>query len=315
MLRQRWLWLFLFVLVSIPAQGVRAQTSEQPTYSLLTPAPHQIDIEGEDTYQFLTSNSVVRRRINSSLDSAIRLDPDLGNNNMQVPEFLGTYWFDSVNAAQFQFRYFATYGSNFSTVPLWFGGAQISGNQKLTTTGTRWFTVGGYYERRLTPLYEDREAELPAFLQGWDLRAKVGLEFTYNDFRINDGSPQFNTFSQFEARIRFHEKGLPIPVIGMEARRWLTPWLALEATAQGYWTNKWNSGRDEGGTVYDSQSGFETHWRAIYSSPTLRGFSPFLGMDYNYTKYAQTSDGVGNLLRVQMFGPELGFNFSFTPHF
>ena len=29
-----------------------------------------------------------------------------------------------------------------------------------------------------------------------------------------------------------------------------------------------------------------------------------------YSKYAQTSSGVGNLLRVQMIGPELGFNWS-----
>lgn len=55
----------------------------------------------------------------------------------------------------------------------------------------------------------------------------------------------------------------------MEAWRWLAPNLALELTAQGYWANKWDSGRSEGGTVYDSQSGFETHWRVI--SPTLNG--------------------------------------------
>ena len=104
-------------------------------------------------------------------------------------------------------------------------------------------------------------------------------------------------------------------MIGIEARRWLLPQLAFEATAQGYWFNKWNSGRSEGGTVYDSQSGFETHLRLIYSNSRLRGFSPFLGFNYNYSKYTQTSAGVYNFLRVQMIGPELGFNFSFNPRF
>ena len=99
-------------------------------------------------------------------------------------------------------------------------------------------------------------------------------------------------------------------MIGLEARRWLAPNFAFEVTAQGYWANKWDSGRTEGGTVYDSQSGFETHWRVVYSNHDWRGFAPFAGVNYYYSKYTQTSSGVGNLLRVQMIGPELGFNWS-----
>ena len=282
----------------------------EPGFDLLTPAPHQIDIEADDTYQFLVGANTLRRRINSFPDSAISLQNDMGVSQMQVPEVLLSYWFDSVNAAQFQFRYFGLYGSKFETQPLAFGGTIISPGQKLNPGGTRWYTFGGYYERRLTPLYQDREQGLPALLQGWDTRAKIGLEFTYNDFRINDGSPKFSQTSPFEARIRFHEKGLPIPVIGLEARRWLAPNFAFEVTAQGYWANKWDSGRTEGGTVYDSQSGFETHWRVVYSNHDWRGFAPFAGVNYYYSKYTQTSSGVGNLLRVQMIGPELGFNWS-----
>jgi hypothetical protein len=280
-------------------------------FDLLTPAPHQFDIEADDTYQFLVGNNTVRRRINSFPDSAISLQNDLGVSQMQVPEVLLSYWFDSVNSAQFQFRYLAPYGSSFSTHSLAFGGTIISPGQKLNPGGTRWYTFGGYYERRLTPLYQDREQGLPTFLKGWDLRAKVGVEFTYNDFRINDGDPNFSQFSPFEARIRFHEKGLPIPAIGLEARRWLAPNFALESTVQGYWINKWNSLRsEEGSTVYDSQSGFESHMRVVYSNERWRGFSPFAGVNYYYSKYTQTGSTVGNFLRVQMIGPEVGFNFS-----
>ena len=307
--------IFLAIAITMVAANGFASDfgSEHPEqYDLLTPAPHQIDIEASDTWQFVTSNSTLRRRINSALDSAIRLGPDLGTTEMQVPEALVSFWFDSVNAAQFQFRYLAPYGGQGGGPPFFFGGTTISQGQILNNGGTRWFTFGGYYERRLTPLYQNREGNLPVFLQKWDLRAKIGIEFTYNDFRINDGTPNFNKFSQFEARIRFHEKGLPIPVIGLEARRWLMPHLALEATAQGYWANKWNSGRSEGGTVYDSQSGFESHWRLIYSNPQWHGISPFAGVNYWYSKYTQTSSGVGNFLRVQMVGPEAGFNFSFN---
>jgi hypothetical protein len=279
-------------------------------YDLMTPAPHQIDIEADDTYAFTVGANTLRRRINSFPDSAISLNSDLGVSQLQLPEVLLSYWFDQVNAVQFQFRYYGIYGSKFGTQPLAFGGTIISQNQNLNPGGTRWYTFGGYYERRLTPLYEYYEDSLPQFLQGWDTRAKIGVEFTYNDFRINDGTPNFNQRSPFEARIRWHEKGLPIPVIGLEERHWLGHGFATEITAQGYWANKWNSGRNEGGTVYDSQSGFETHWRVIYTSRKWRGFSPFAGVNYNYTKYTQTSAGVGNLLRTQVFGPELGFNWS-----
>jgi hypothetical protein len=291
----------------------------QPEFDLLTPARHQIDIEADDTYQFLLGNNTLRRRINPSTtaavpqgwNGAISLQNDMGVSQMQVPAVLTSFWFDSVNAAQFQFRYLAPYGNSFSTHPIYFGGTVLSKNQSLNPGGTRWYTFGGYYERRLTPLYQDREQGLPTFLKGWDLRAKIGIEFTYNDFRINDGKPAFRDKSQFEARIRFHEKGLPYPAIGLEARRWLAPNFALEGTLQGYWFNKWNSGRSEGGsTVYDSQAGFETHWRVVYANERLRGFAPFAGVNYYYSKYTQTGSGVGNFLRVQMLGPELGFNFS-----
>ncbi len=114
---------------------------------------------------------------------------------MQMPQLTGTFWFNSENAAPFQLRYFGNTGNNFSTTPFWFGLAKIAPGQKLDTGGTRCFTFGGCYQRRLTRWYRNRESNLPAFLQGWDLRTKVGIEFTYNDFPINDGSPNFTTFA------------------------------------------------------------------------------------------------------------------------
>ncbi len=65
----------LSLAIAIPT--ARAADVELPE-NLLTPERHQIDIDGDDTYEFLTSNSAVRRRVDSSLDSTIRLRPDLG---------------------------------------------------------------------------------------------------------------------------------------------------------------------------------------------------------------------------------------------
>jgi len=126
-----------------------------PGADLLTPAPHQIDIEADDAYMFLLGNNTLRRRINSFPDSAISLQHDMGVSQLQLTETLLSYWFDSVNAVQFQFRYYGIYGSKFETQPLAFGGTIVSPNQKLNPGGTRWYTFGGYYERRLTPLYQN----------------------------------------------------------------------------------------------------------------------------------------------------------------
>ncbi len=45
----------------------------------------------------------------------------MGVSQMQMPDALLSYWFNSDNAAQFQFRYIAPYGNHFSTQNLYFG--------------------------------------------------------------------------------------------------------------------------------------------------------------------------------------------------
>ena len=103
-----------------------------------------------------------------------------------------------------------------------------------------------------------------------------------------------------------------MPTIGLDARRELAEHFDIEITAQGAWINKWNSLRSQGGTVYLSQSTFETHWRVIYDDPGgLWGIRPFIGWSYYYYKQAETSGGIGNLIRLQSYGPEIGASYNF----
>jgi hypothetical protein len=69
--------------------------------------------------------------------------------------------------------------------------------------------------------------------------------------------------------------------------------------------------RNQCGTVYLSQSSFETHWRFYYLDSRLEGVRPFLGFAYYYYKQSETSGEIGNMARIQSFGPEFGVNFSF----
>lgn len=70
--------------------------------------------------------------------------------------------------------------------------------------------------------------------------------------------------------------------------------------------------RTQGGTVYLSQATFETHWRVIYNDPhRLLGIRPFLEWSYYYYKQGETSGEIGNLMRLQSYGPEIGASYSF----
>src|SRR4029077_5792378 len=108
--------------------------------------------------------------------------------------------------------------------------------------------IGIYYERRLTPLFQRFEAMWPEPLQGWDLRAKVGVEYTYLDFEINGGhAPVTKTSKGEETREDFYHQELPMPTIGLEALHIIGLNFTLDTSVKANWINRWNSLRNEGG--------------------------------------------------------------------
>lgn len=314
--------LLALLLAAAPASG--QQTPSSPTMSarnsFFTPQAHQFDLEVADNSLFDDGSSLVRRRQDSVRGSALHLGDDLGVDTLQMPTLHLDYWFDELNALEFQFRYLVLYGSEPLRPPgVTFNGDFILPGQKINTHGTTWFGAGLFYQRRISPWLYGRAANLPEFLRGWDLRPKIGLEFVYLDFQINNGHPHDVSAHSpatgggtLDARGRWHDQELPVPTIGIEARRQWAGHFDVEITAQGAWINKWNSLRSEGGTVYLSQSTFETHWRVIYNNPEqLWGVRPFLGWSYYYYRQAETSAGIGNLIRLQSYGPEVGASYSF----
>ena len=316
----RWLaGLLLFVCWPLaPFSDVHAQQtggSRSGDDTFLTPRRHQWDINLTDGFEFVDPSSIARRNNfrdkGAPAGSALGLSGDLGLSTLQLPSLRTTFWFDAVNAVQFQSRYYVNYGAAGMHQTLFFNGDTIPANQLLSTGGTRWFAFDLLYQRRLTPLYERYEDTLPAILRGWDTRAGIGLEFTYLDFRIRDGHPRI-TSGRFLTRGRFHERELPLPTLALEARRNIAGPLQFEMTAQGNWANKWDSFRSEGGTVYLSQASFETHWRVVYDNPDrFWGIRPYAGADYLYYKQVADSGLVKDFIRAEMYGPEFGLSISF----
>ncbi len=318
----RWLAMLFLVVCGLLQTGLsNADEPDNPSTAsntLLTPRRHQFDLTFGDGWEFVDPNSIVRRSNNRLLrlpsqgqGSALQLSGDLGLSTLQLPSLRTTFWFNTVNALQFQARYYVNYGAAGAHQPLYFNDGTIAPNQLLSTGGTRWFAFDLLYQRRLTPLYERYEDRLPTLLRGWDVRAGIGLEFVYLDFRIRDGHPKFIR-EPFLARGRFHERELPLPTLGLEARRHIAGPLYFEMTAQGNWANKWDSFRNEGGTVYLSQAAFETHWRFVYSSPEVPlGIRPYIGANYLFYKQVADSGLVRDFIRAQMYGPEFGLSVSF----
>jgi hypothetical protein len=310
------LWL-LFVPGPAQAQDTAPHSNQtdadhSATDTFYEPQRHQLDLELSDFAAFPTDDALIRRRQDSIRGSAFHWGSDLGVTSYQQPAINGSFWFDGTNAIQFQFRYFALYGSSFLSSPATFNGDVIAPGQNISASDSTWFTVGLFYERRITPWLNRQigNLNLPEVLKRWDVRPRIGLEFVYMDFKINNGSPKLIS-GNLDVRGRWHDQELPIPTIGVQLRRRLSDRFVLEGILQGNWINKWNSLRSQGGTVYLSQSSFETRWRIYYTNPQLRGLSPFLGLAYYFYKQSETSGGIGNMARMQSLGPEFGVNYSF----
>ncbi len=276
------------------------------------PRPHQLEIEITNLSSFVADTSLVRVREHTIAGTRFHLARDLGIETMQLPTIALTYWFNELNAVQVHLRYFEASGSHGLSHSANFNGATLAPGQRLHTGSTIWFDGAIDYERRLTPWLQQYLGE-GWLVKGLDVRAKIGLAFTYLDFRLNNGRARVTPTSKGEeSKEDFYHQELPMPTLGLELRRRLTEHVAVELTLKGNWINHWDSLRPEGGTVWTSQWGFETHGRLFYTNPAWLGaLQPFVGIGYFYYRQNETSREDGNFIRLSTFGPEVGVSYSF----
>ena len=235
--------------------GAPLPARRPPAASLIAPKRSQFDLQVEGLFGFTGPGSIVRVREFETDGTRLHFS-NMGMNTEQMPTLDARYWFDEVNAIHLRFRYFNLGGTHFSSSPIKFNGAIIPGGRTNNFDPWEWFAGGLYYERRLTPLYESYEARWPTLLQGWDLRGRIGIEYTYLNFEINGGStPTKLAPGGEETAEDFYHQSMPLPTIGLEAWRRLTDDLLFQAEVSGNWINRWNSLRNEGGTVWASQNG------------------------------------------------------------
>lgn len=286
---------------------VRAACSHE-----LIPRAHQIDLTLENFSGVVAPTSQVHVRENLLKGTRFRLASALGIRRMDIPRIELTYWFDEGNAIQVQFRYFDIAGSHKLRQSAAFNGAVLPAGQRLSPRGTLWMDGGVYYERRITPWLQ-QHLGAPVWLNPLDFRVKLGLEFTYIDFRLNNGRARVTAPSpKGESAEDFFLQELPMPTIGMGVYGKFSEYVMVEATMKANWINRWNSLRDEGGTVYTSQWSFETHWRLYcVDAPYLSGLQPFIGLGYFYYRQNEQSHEDGNFIRLSAVGPEFGVSYRF----
>jgi len=280
-------------------------------FSLVNPRRGQFDLQIENLSGFTGPGSIVRVREFNLEGTGLHFNA-MGIHSQEMPTIDLKYWLTGLGALQFRFRYFFNDGSHFFTYPVNFNGSTIAPFQTLST-GNDWFSLGFYYERRLRPWYENSETTWPPLLRRWDLRARIGLEFTYINFVINSGHARVTLTSHGEeTKEDFYHQELPVPTLGLEAYRQLNENLIFQESIEGNWINRWNSLRDEGGKVWASESGFEAHARVYYTNPRyLKGLRPMLGFFVYYYRQDENSSEDGNFIRWSSFGPEYGVSISF----
>ncbi len=305
--------IFLLAFASTAGAGDGASAPGRPFgEDLLNPQAGQFDFGIENLSGFIGPGSIVRVREFQREGTGLHF-PALGINTVQLPSIDLTYWFDQLNAINFRFRYFDVGGNHFFAGPAMFNGATIAGGQTLHSDPPVWLSLAFYYERRLTPPFQGYQADWPPALQGWDVRGRIGLEYTYLNFAINGGHARVTPTSKGEeTKEDFFHQELPIPTIGLEALHRLGENFTFDSSFKGNWINRWNSLRNEGGTVWLSQNGVEGHFRVLYSNPQWLGaIHPMIGFALYYYSQLERSTEDGNFIRWLTYGPEFGVTASY----
>jgi len=171
----------------------------------LVPQAHQLDVAIANLSSFVADASLVRVREHQIAGTRLHLAQDLGIQTIQLPHVSLTYWFDEINALQVNLRYFESSGSHGLSQSVDFNGATLAPGQRLKSGDTMWFDGAMYYERRLTPWLQHYLGE-GSLVKGLDLRAKVGLEFTYLDFRTIKHKARGAQSPQTESSIKIYRR-------------------------------------------------------------------------------------------------------------
>ena len=140
------------------------------------------------------------------------------------------------------------------------------------------------------------------------MRAILGMEYTYLDFRINNGKARVTATSLGEeTKENFYRQELPIPTLGLAVSWGLSPHVAMEVLSKGNWIQHWDSLRHEGGRVYLSQYSVETTGRLVYRDPARLGtFHAFMGVEYRVFHQDEESREDGNVVHVSTISPMVG---------
>ena len=266
--------------------------------TFFAPARHQIDVDLLDMVDIVDPSSIVRRRLNSSPDTAIHLTHDLGTSTMQQVEFTPTFWFDKVNAAQFQFRYFFHYRERVR---------ERAAYLQWRRHHVRPESLDGWHDLVYRPdsstsgglrrgLIEQQQSDHHGFKDGMCGQRSASSSFI-STFRsimhirtFLEQAPHPWTYAG-----RWHDQELP----GARGQRNRaasrgSAQLGVRSYGAGHLDQQVALGDIRRPfIVYLSQSTFETHLRMVYSNECLWGLRPFLGFSYYYPSRPKLRAGSG----------------------
>ena len=265
------------------------------------PGQGKWDLKISNMSAFTGPESFVQVRENESQGTRIWFS-DLGIQTVQVPSFKATYWMNTSNALDLRLQYFAVRSNHLLKYPVVFNGATLEGGQ-IVSADPLWYSLGIYYAYRWFPFALDK----------WYFCGRVGIEYVFINFSINNGHAAVTPTSKgTETKEDFFLQELPIPTAALDIHWNVSANWAAQGTLEGNYINHWNSGRTEGGTVYLSQWKLEAHLQIRLSSGHwFKSLHPSGGIFYYGFRQLEESAEDGNLINWASFGLEAGLGYEF----
>jgi hypothetical protein len=195
-----------------------------------------------------------------------------------------------------------------SHIFLW-GGARLEHDVHYNGT-----TYQGGTQLESQPIYLAPEVRYDRVLVRWGdaaraaLSINLGVRVDFVDWKFSEVAIA-PTSTGKEGREDFYAQATPIPVLGISIRLPVTDDLDLEGFARGFRANHWSSLRNEGGTIYFSESFVEAGIGLVRR--LAPGLDLAIGYRYLFVDLAETSPEDGNYLKLESHGALVGLRYQF----
>jgi hypothetical protein len=188
------------------------------------------------------ASGVVRVRENELPGTYLHFGSDLGIHVLGEIGVWGGYRFDREDDLAASFSAILLYGDARSSGTIQFNGIDVPWGTPLRSRPL-WLVFQLRYERVFVRWGDQDRGRFAA---------EIGFRYDYLNWKFSGLSVPTNP--GHELNEDFYKQAIPIPVLGVSVRHPIDEGLEVMAYARGFYTDRWPTGRSEGGAVSWSES-------------------------------------------------------------